>query len=105
VSKADYKSLFDKSKKTSQKYLLVLSKPNQKFHARLGLVVGKRAVNSAVIRNRIKRVIRNSFSQNQEFLKGLDVVVIAREQCGKLSKQTLREGIDQLWKKLLTTVS
>ncbi len=104
VSKTEYKSLFDKSKKTSQKHLLVLSKSNQKLHARLGLVIGKRAVNSAVMRNRIKRVIRNSFSQNQEFLKGLDIVVIARQQCDKLSKKKLREGIDQLWKKLLTTV-
>jgi len=101
VNKAEYKSLFDKSNKVSQRCLLILFKPNQKSHARLGLVIGKRAVNSAVIRNRIKRILRESFRQNQEKLKGLDIIIIARQQCDKLSKQKLREGIDQLWEKLL----
>ena len=100
ISQAEYKSLFDKSNKISQRYLLALFKPNQKSHARLGLVIGKRAVNSAVKRNQIKRIARESFRLKQETLKGLDIVIIARQQCDKLSKQKLREGIDQLWEKL-----
>lgn len=101
ASKAEYKTLFDKSNKVSQRCLLILFKPNQKANARLGLVIGKRAINSAVIRNRVKRILRESFRQNQEKLKGLDIIIIARQQCDKLTKQKLREGIDQLWEKLL----
>lgn len=100
ISQAEYKSLFDKSNKVSQRYLLALFKPNQKSCARLGLVIGKRAVNKAVNRNQIKRIVRESFRLKQEMLKGLDIVIIARQQCDKLSKQKLREGIDQLWEKL-----
>ena len=100
INKAEYKSVFDKSKKISQKYIVLLISQNQKTHGRLGLVIGKRAVNSAVIRNQIKRIIRTSFRQQQTLLKGLDIVVIARQQCGTLSKQKLREDMDQLWKKL-----
>ena len=100
VTKAEFKSIFDKSKKISQRYLLVLYKPNQITHARLGLVIGKRAVNSAVKRNRIKRIIRESFRHQHESLKGVDIIVIARQQCDKLSNQKLREGIDYLWEKL-----
>lgn len=101
VTTADFKSLFDKSNKVSQRCLLVLFKPNQKPHARLGLVIGKRAINSAVTRNKTKRVLRESFRQHQDKLTGFDVIVIARQHCGKLTKQKLREGIDQLWEKLL----
>ncbi len=101
VTKADFKSVFDKSNKVSQRCLLVLFKPNQQSHARLGLVIGKRAIHRAVDRNRTKRVLRESFIKSQEKLTGFDVIVIAKQQCDKLTKQKLREGIDQLWEKLL----
>ena len=101
TTQADYKSLFDKSDKASQSGLLILFKANQKPNARLGLVIGKRAIRSAVKRNRTKRILRNSFRLNQEKLIGLDIIVIARQKCDKLSKQKLREGIEQLWEKLL----
>ncbi len=86
----------------SQKHLLALYKPNQKALARLGIIVGKRVANSAVSRNQIKRVVRESFRAKQEHLKGLDIIVIARQQCDKLDKIELREGIDKLWQKLIT---
>ena len=100
VTKAEFKSIFDKSKKISQRYLVILYKPNQSDYARLGVIVAKRSVNSAVGRNRIKRIVRESFRHSQERLKGMDVVIIARGQCDQLSNQKLREGIDDLWTKL-----
>lgn len=101
TNKADFQSVFDDSCKVSQKFFLVLYRANQKPHARLGMLVGKRAVNDAVERNRIKRTLRESFRCNQEKLKGFDVVVIVRHQCDTLSSSKLREGIENLWEKLL----
>jgi ribonuclease P protein component len=101
VTKADYKSLFDESTKASQRYLLALYKPNNKTAARLGIIVGKRVANHAVTRNTIKRVIRESFRAVQDQLNGLDIVVIARQQCDSLDKVQLREGIEKLWQKLI----
>jgi ribonuclease P protein component len=46
--------------------------------ARLGLVVSKKHLKRAVDRNRFKRVVRESFRHHQEQLKGLDIVVLAR---------------------------
>lgn len=100
VTKAEFKSIFDKSKKISQRYLVILYKPNQSGHARLGVIVAKRSVNSAVERHRIKRIARESFRHSQEQLKGIDIIIIARGQCDQLSNQKLREGIDSLWVKL-----
>jgi ribonuclease P protein component len=101
TSKAEYQALFDKSTKINQPYLLMLFKTNQKLYARLGLAIGKRVVNNAVDRNKIKRVIRESFRGSQKKLQGLDIIILARQKCGELSKKKLREGIEQLWKKLL----
>ena len=102
TTKAQYQSVFDKSAKANQKHLLVLYRPNQRPHGRLGLLIGKRAVSDAVDRNRIKRTIRESFRHNQDKLKGFDVIVLARHQCDTLSNSQLREGIDNLWEKVLS---
>lgn len=100
ITKEDFKSVFDKCTKINQKHLLLLVKPNQHTYARLGLVVGKRVANKAVARNRIKRVIRESFRHHYDNVKGMDIIVIARHACDKLTKHKLREGIDRLWETL-----
>lgn len=100
LTKAEYKAVFDKSQKISQKHLMILYKVNQKPYARLGLVVPKRVARSAVTRNGIKRILRESFRHHPSRLIGVDIIIIARQQCDTLSKQKLREGIDKLWEKL-----
>lgn len=102
TTKAEYQTVFDHAIKVNHKQLLVLYKTNQKTHARLGMLIGKRVVSHATDRNRIKRTIRESFRHFQDKLKGFDVVIIARQQCDTLDNKKLREGIDYLWEKLLT---
>jgi len=102
ANKAEYQSIFDESQKTTGKHLLALYKVNKKEFARLGVIVGKRVADSAVARNQIKRVVRESFRAHQADLMGLDIIVIARHQCDELDKVRLREGIDRLWQKLAT---
>ena len=48
--------------------------------ARLGLVVPKKNISKAVERNKIKRLIRESFRLRKERLKGKDVVVFVKKQ-------------------------
>ena len=102
---AEYQSLFKKAHKISHRFLKVIFKKNYRLNGRLGLIVAKRVAKKAVTRNQIKRVVRESFRSHQEKLIGIDIIVIARQPCDKLSKQTLREGIDQLWEKLLISQS
>lgn len=100
VANAEFKSLFNKSKKFIQQYLVILYKPNKKPYARLGLIVGKRVAKFAVSRNKIRRILRESFRAHQTQLGYIDVVIIARKDCNTLSKEKLREVIDQIWTKL-----
>jgi len=72
-------------------------------HARLGLTVSRRVSSSAVRRNRLKRLIRESFRHHQVELKGLDIVVVARAQADKTESSALRDALQQHWQSLQTT--
>ena len=56
--------------------------PNQHGHARLGIVVGRKALPRAVDRNRFKRLVREQFRKVAAQLQALDIVVQAQ---GKLA--------------------
>ena len=100
ITKKDYQSTFNHSKKISSRSLLALYRSNEKINARLGLIVSKRVAKRAVKRNQIKRLIRESFRLHQKQIGNIDIIVIAKISCDQLNKKQLREGIDNLWEKL-----
>ena len=66
----------------------------------LGLSIGAKAVGNAIARNRVKRVVRESFRHVAPELAGLDVVVGARNGARSAHNAQLRESLDGLWKKI-----
>lgn len=52
----------------------VLAAPNGLQYARLGMIVPKKIVATAVARNRVKRLLRESFRLHQAEFSGLDVL-------------------------------
>jgi ribonuclease P protein component len=75
---------------------------NELGHARLGLAISKRVSKRAVERNRIKRLLRESFRRIQHQLPAIDLMVMAREQAAGVPGPQLLAELDGLWKKLLT---
>ena len=97
VSKHDFKFVFDKPRKAYSKHLQVLYRPNTLSHARLGIVISKLKARLSVDRNRVRRVVRESFRQHQSTLGGVDVVVMLKSVLDKLDGKLLRDEIDNLW--------
>jgi ribonuclease P protein component len=67
---------------------------------RLGLAISKRVSKRAVDRNRIKRLVRESFRRARLELPPIDLMVMAREQAVGLPGPELLAELQLLWKKL-----
>jgi ribonuclease P protein component len=76
---------------------------NELGHARLGLAISKRVSKRAVERNRIKRLLRESFRRVRHQLPAVDMMVMAREQAAGVPGPQLLTELDGLWKKLLAS--
>lgn len=101
LNAADYKPVFDKAVfKVSSQQLLFLSIPNQLSHPRIGLVVAKKNIRFASQRNRVKRIIRESFRLHQAEIPNLDIVVLAKRNLDTLDNKALHHSVAKLWKQL-----
>ena len=100
LKSSDYKEVFDNnSVRVAHPNLLILSEPNGTETSRLGLVIGKKNVPTAVTRNKIKRVVRETFRLT-ELPVAVDLVFLARKDLGKLSSAELAALIRQSWGRL-----
>ena len=98
---AEFKQVFALPCKISDKHLSLLCRQNDLPYARLGLAIAKKQIKTAVGRNRIKRMSRESFRQFQSQLAGLDIVVLARTSAAQLTNQELHGVLENLWQGLL----
>ncbi len=96
-----FKAVFDSpSGKAPGKNVLLLARTNDLNHPRLGLVIGKKSVKLSVQRNRLKRLMRDSFRRHQEILAGWDIVIVARKGLGEIENPELHQHFGKLWKRL-----
>ncbi|NWB90280.1 ribonuclease P protein component [Pseudomonas agarici] len=101
-----FKSVFDSpTGKVPGKNLLLLARNNDLDHPRLGLVIGKKSVKLSVERNRLKRLLRESFRLHQDSLIGWDIVIVARKGLGDVENLELIQHVGKLWKRLARNAS
>ncbi|GLQ97962.1 ribonuclease P protein component [Dyella mobilis] len=97
----DFAALRQASGRLGGRCFSVRYRQNELGHARLGLAISKRVSKRAVERNRIKRLLRESFRRIRHELPPLDLVFMAREQAAGLPGPELLAELDLLWRKLV----
>ena len=96
----EYHYVFDQPYKSTDRYLTVLARANARDFARLGLAITKKRVKQAVARNRIKRLIRESFRHHQSYLAGWDCVVLAKSEATQVNNHILQRSLAKHWQHL-----
>lgn len=101
LSSGDFQSVFKGTEcRSSDKALTLLVRHNGLDHARLGLAISKRFIKTAVGRNRVKRLVRESFRQHQSLLSGLDIVVLNRDAAHKTNNPDLIKALKAHWRRV-----
>ncbi len=97
---AEYKKVFTKPIKSTDRFFTLLAIKNNHDYPRLGLAIAKKSIRQAVTRNIIKRTVRENFRLQQHLLINIDVVVLARRDASIASPGVLRKSLDKHWLKL-----
>ncbi len=94
---SEFRRVFESRQATGNTYFRIHYRSSE--HSRLGVAVSRRVHRRAVVRNRIRRQIRESFRLHRATLPALDFVVLARPAAAELDRADLRAALDQLWQR------
>jgi ribonuclease P protein component len=100
LRKVEFEAAYRQGSRHGNAHFSVTVHPNQLSGARLGMAIAARTVGKAVSRNRLRRIIRESFRQARDGLPSVDVIVGARVAARTASAGELRASLDKLWNKV-----
>lgn len=100
TSAADFSRVFKTSRRSRDSQFVILARDNDRAHSRLGLAISRKAVKTAVARNRVKRVIRANFREHAELLAGLDVVVLAQKAIRPGENNAMSQSLRTHWRRI-----
>ncbi|MFT5839888.1 MAG: ribonuclease P protein component [Flavobacteriales bacterium] len=95
-----FEYVFNKAIPAVSPQLTLLARFNTSDNPRLGITLAKKRVKYAHDRNRLKRIIRESFRLERHSLPNIDIVVVGKSGLDKLSNKELFFLLSKLWKKL-----
>jgi len=97
----EFQAAYARGRRFGNEWLTATVRPNEQQTARLGLSIAARTVGNSVSRNRLRRLIRESFRLQQATLPPADYVIGARTAARAASAAVLREGLQRLWNQII----
>jgi ribonuclease P protein component len=94
-----FSHVFAKASRSRDNLFTVLSRKNGTDHARLGLAISKKHCRKATGRNRLKRLVRESFREHAAALEGLDLVVLGQADASLADNRTIFSSLARHWQK------
>ena len=105
---AEFSSVFQNAVASTDASFKVLARNTGQSHSRLGMAVSRQVDRRAVARNRLKRIIRESFRLHyltDSKHTAVDVVVLPRRQASSLCNKRLFIQLSQHWDRIDQRVS
>ena len=96
LNAVEFDRVFKKSVRSSDRYFTILARPNDLAYPRLGLAISKRKAKLSVTRNRLKRLIRESFRLTHPY--NADYVVMAGSQGAAGTNAEITASLEKHWK-------
>jgi ribonuclease P protein component len=100
--KSDFEATYAGGRRFGNGFFGVTAFWNDKGWPRIGLAVAVRTAGGGVERNRIRRIIRESFRLHQHELPSLDLIVSARARARDATGRELHDSLIALWKNVAT---
>lgn len=97
VDSGDFKQVFAIGKRINGKAFTILYCFNRLNYPRLGIAIPRKHFSLAVDRNRIKRLIRESFRQWQQMLSRCDLMVLSKPGINHYSNLELLRSLEYQW--------
>lgn len=93
----DFQLIYKRGKSVANRQFIIYRFENKEEHFRLGISVSKKLGN-AVVRNRIKRSIRESFKVHKEDIVAADFIVIARKPAADMTVAEINSSLEHVMK-------
>ena len=100
VKPTDFRKVFKSTKKLADPGFVILFSQNDLEVARLGTVISKKNIRLATTRNRLKRLVRESFRRSKNCMKGLDIVVIVKKNINIKNNSMIAASLAKQWQKI-----
>ncbi|MDD3776127.1 MAG: ribonuclease P protein component [Crenarchaeota archaeon] len=93
--KSDFNRIYHQGQRTDGRYLKVYIAENDLDMLRAGISTGKYIGNS-VVRNRIRRIIKEVLRKTGQKQKGLDLLIIAKKESAFATYEQLKQFLNQV---------
>ena len=97
LSAKQYSYVFADARRFGNQSFTLLVRLNDQSHPRLGLAIAKKSAKRAVDRNRIKRLLRESFRNKQHQLPPIDIIAMCRPVAVQLSNKQILSQLEKQW--------
>lgn len=96
---SEFSKVYKRGKSFADKNIVVYYLPNQLGMTRVGFSISKKVGNS-VTRNRVRRLIKESFRVNFENIDGYDIVFVARVRSNQVDYHEMTKSLKYIFRKL-----